>query len=56
LSTCPQKPGEAHILSNGATGLLAYDADGNGNGAGAAVGFAALTPGLLLTSSQFTVT
>ncbi|WP_457767705.1 calcium-binding protein [Cyanobium sp. ULC084] len=42
------------ILYNSATGLLAYDA--NGNGAGAAIGFAQLATGLALTSSQFTIT
>jgi VCBS repeat-containing protein len=42
------------ILYNSASGLLAYDSDGNG--AAVAVAFATLTPGLALTSSQFTVT
>ncbi len=41
------------ILYNSTTGLLVYDSDGNG--AAAAVAFARLTPGLLLTSSQFSV-
>ena len=42
------------ILYNTATGLLAYDSDGNG--ASASIAFATLTPGLALTSSQFIVT
>ncbi len=46
--------GNQRILYNSASGLLAYDSDGNG--AAVAVAFATLTPGLALTSSQFTVT
>jgi Ca2+-binding RTX toxin-like protein len=45
--------GSQRLLYNGSTGLLAYDSDGNG--AAAAVAFAMLTPGLVLTSSPFTV-
>jgi Ca2+-binding RTX toxin-like protein len=41
------------ILYDNATGELSYDSDGNG--AAAAVAFGTLTPGLLLTSSQFSV-
>ena len=42
------------ILYDNATGLLAYDSDGNG--AAAAIAVATITSGLALTSSQFTVT
>ena len=42
------------ILYNVRTCLLAYDSDGNG--AAAAVAFAKLTPGLALTSNQFSIT
>ncbi|WP_255144978.1 FG-GAP-like repeat-containing protein [Synechococcus sp. ATX 2A4] len=42
------------LLYNNATGLLAYDADGNG--VAAAIAFAVLSPGLALTSASFTVT
>ncbi|MBD2548141.1 hypothetical protein H6G65_00775 [Microcystis elabens FACHB-917] len=42
------------ILYNVRTGLLAYDSDGNG--AAAAVAFAKLTPGMALTSNQFSIT
>jgi Ca2+-binding RTX toxin-like protein len=41
------------IIYDDATGALYYDPDGDG--AGAAVQFAALTPGLVLTSSDFIV-
>lgn len=41
------------IVYNSATGALWFDADGNG--AGAAVQFAALTPGLGLTSADFLI-
>ncbi|MCP9833044.1 MULTISPECIES: FG-GAP-like repeat-containing protein [unclassified Cyanobium] len=47
--------GSQRILYHSATGLLSYDADGNGTAA-TAVAFATLTPGLALTSSQFSVT
>jgi Ca2+-binding RTX toxin-like protein len=42
------------ILFDSATGLLSFDSDGTG--AAAAIAFATLTPGLGLSSSQFTVT
>ena len=46
--------GSQRILYDSATGVLAYDADGNG--ATAAIAFATLSTGLALTSSQFMVT
>jgi Ca2+-binding RTX toxin-like protein len=42
------------ILYDSTTGLLSFDSDGTG--AAAAIAFATLTPGLGLSSSQFTVT
>jgi Ca2+-binding RTX toxin-like protein len=42
------------ILYNSATGLLAFDRDGNGTAA--PIAFATLSPGLALTNASFTVT
>lgn len=43
------------IIYNRATGALSYDADGNKAGGVAAVQFATLAPGLVLTSTEFVI-